>query len=150
MSAKPDRRVPVHGNLVDFIRDAALTPTVMGYWSTVEHISQALGISLDDAGVVVRALGYRINPKETEIEAMARKIAFWHGQKMLYRNRDGMQTVASSRGFGNWGDSAERYADRHWHEYTSAAEQILQEKPPIGEAHEAQTEDSQVATEAKG
>ena len=65
-----------------------------------------------------------------EIERMARKIALWHGQKMIYRNRDGMQTVASSRGFGNWGWSASDYADRHWHEYTAAAEQILKEKPP--------------------
>ena len=69
----------------------------------------------------------------TEIEAMARKIALWHGQKMIYRNRDGMQTVASSRGFGNWGWSPEDYADRHWHEYTSAAEQILKDKPLICE-----------------
>ena len=130
MSAAPDRFVPVPGNLVDFIRDAAQTPTVAGYYKTVDHISQALGISLDDAGRVVRAIGYRCNPKETEIEAMARKIAFWHGQKMLYRDCDGMQIVASSRGFGHWGDSPDRYADRHWQEYTSAAEQILEEKPP--------------------
>lgn len=67
------------------------------------------------------------------VEALARKIAFWHGQKMIYRNRDGMQTVASSHGYGNWGHSPDRYAEQHWKEYNSAAEMILREmvpKPP--------------------
>jgi hypothetical protein len=60
---------------------------------------------------------------------MARKIAMWHGQKMIFRDRDGMQTVASSRGYGHWGDSPQRYAERHWQEYTSAAEMVLRERP---------------------
>ena len=62
-----------------------------------------------------------------EVEAMAKKIAFWHGQKMVYHDRNGNQTVASSRGFGHWGDSSDRYMHAHWHEYTAAAREILKE-----------------------
>lgn len=65
--------------------------------------------------------------KNTEIERIAKLIAFWHGQKMIYRNKDGMQTVASSHGYGNRGDSPDQYMHAHWQEYTSAAERILEE-----------------------
>lgn len=60
-----------------------------------------------------------------DIEELAKIIAFWHGQKMLYHDRDGTHTVASSRGYGRFGDSTDRYMHAHWQEYTSAAEAIL-------------------------
>jgi hypothetical protein len=59
------------------------------------------------------------------LEDMSRLLAHWHGQKMIYHNRDGSQTVASSRGFGHWGDASDRYADKHWQEYTSAAGVVM-------------------------
>lgn len=64
-------------------------------------------------------------PAGAAIEALAKFIAFWHGRKMTYVNHDGQQTVASSRGFGHFGDAAEKYASTHWREYSSAAEELL-------------------------
>lgn len=55
------------------------------------------------------------------VEELARKIAFWHGQKKVENG----QTVAALHGYGSWGHSPERFADFHWHEYASAAEIIL-------------------------
>lgn len=58
----------------------------------------------------------------------AKLIAMWHGAQMIYRDRNGMQTVASSHGYGHWGDSPERYAAVHWQEYVSAAQAVLSQR----------------------
>ncbi len=55
------------------------------------------------------------------VEGLARKIAFWHGQKKV---RNG-ETWAEMQGFGSWGTSPERYASARWKEYEAAAEIIL-------------------------
>jgi len=55
------------------------------------------------------------------VEGLARKIAFWHGQRIV---REGA-TVAAHAGYGSFGGSADKYAENHWREYTSAAEEIL-------------------------
>jgi hypothetical protein len=57
-------------------------------------------------------------------QQLAEMVALWHGQKLTHTNREEMQTVASSRGYGRWGDSSSRYAERHWQEYTSVADFI--------------------------
>jgi hypothetical protein len=55
------------------------------------------------------------------VEDLARKIAFWHGQRIVGQ----YDTVASSHGYGLWGHSPEKYAENHWREYTAAAQAIL-------------------------
>ncbi len=58
---------------------------------------------------------------KTGTEIIAREIAMWHGSHITGPTR----TIASDRGFGNWGHSPEKYADRHWREYIGAAEAML-------------------------
>lgn len=58
---------------------------------------------------------------DDDLEKMSRSIAMWHGQKMVYLDKDGMQTVASAAGYGSYGDSPSRFAEVRWREYTSAA-----------------------------
>lgn len=58
---------------------------------------------------------------KTETEIIAREIAFWHGGHITGPTR----TIASDHGYGSWGHSPERYAERHWREYIGAAEQML-------------------------
>jgi hypothetical protein len=53
------------------------------------------------------------------IEDIARRLAFWHGQKIV---REG-GTLAGPGG-GEWGDGARTYAQRHWQEYTAAARYV--------------------------
>lgn len=56
-------------------------------------------------------------------ETLARQIAFWHGQKIVYRDpREGPKTVAAMAGYGNWGHSPDKYSSAHWQDYTSCAE----------------------------
>lgn len=60
------------------------------------------------------------------IEKVARAIAAGHGAKMTYPPPGGqMQTVASERGFGHWGDAAQRYSEARWWDYRLAAELAL-------------------------
>lgn len=61
-------------------------------------------------------------------ETFAKLIAYWHGQKPLYRKDGETVTVANQRGCA-WGwDGAhlERYVERHWHEYVDAARAVLE------------------------
>ena len=60
-----------------------------------------------------------------DVERIARLIAIMHGGKMLYRKDGETVTVASKHGYGNWGYSPEKYADRHWQEYVQAAEAVI-------------------------
>ena len=57
----------------------------------------------------------------TGTELIAREIAMWHGSAITGPTR----TVASDKGYGNWGHSPEKYADNHWREYIGAAEAML-------------------------
>ena len=59
-------------------------------------------------------------------EKAARLIAQFHGSAMVYRDAGGMHTVASMKGYGNWGHSPEKYAERHWHEYRVAASALME------------------------
>lgn len=77
-------------------------------------------------------------------ERIARQIAYWHGQKMLYRHNGESHTVASKAGFGHWGHSADDYADGHWPEYVAAAEAVITEleDPPPPQPTASSPEDS--------
>lgn len=55
------------------------------------------------------------------VEQLAKKIAFWHGQKKVVNG----ETLAARHGYGSWGHSPMGYAENHWKEYTSAAEIVL-------------------------
>lgn len=56
-----------------------------------------------------------------EVEKVARAIAAGHGSKIVM-HRDGQAlTLAATKGFGSWGDSSGKYADKHWREYDGAA-----------------------------
>ncbi len=61
---------------------------------------------------------------DEQVEHIARIIAFWHGAKVLFI-KDGMNTVASVRGYGRWGNAPELYANDHWREYEQAAKAML-------------------------
>lgn len=73
---------------------------------------------------------------KTGTEIIAREIAFFHGAQMIVGN----QTLAATRGYGSWGHSPEKYAERHWREYVGAAEAMLarinriSEAPPVTQA----------------
>lgn len=57
------------------------------------------------------------------VERVARAIATGHGGQMTYIHpQKGMQTIASQRGYGNFGDSPEKYARNHWKDYEVAAQ----------------------------
>lgn len=58
---------------------------------------------------------------KTGTEIIAREIAHWHGSALV---RNGM-TLAATYGYGSWGHSPEKYAEKHWHEYIGAAEAML-------------------------
>ena len=139
MMDKAHKCVTCPPELVHMVRTAAQHPTLQGYYQTVDDVADYFDLSKSDAGTIVRALGYSVEPKLDEIERMSRKIALLHAQKIVCTNREGTQTVASLRGFGHWGDSADRYADRRWNEYTSAAEAVLKEQPGLAEFIASQT-----------
>lgn len=62
-------------------------------------------------------------------ERIARKIAFWHGQKVLYISGGEKVTVAATRGYkSGWAHEIDRYVDRHWPEYVAAAQALLEER----------------------
>ena len=54
------------------------------------------------------------------IEDIARRLAFWHGLKIVREGR----TVTDSADSGEWGDSPRTYAHTHWQDYTAAAEYV--------------------------
>ena len=59
-------------------------------------------------------------------EDIAYQLAFWHGQKFVDRVDGETRTVAMRRDGGEgapW--TTERYAQRHSHEYLSAADWVL-------------------------
>lgn len=58
---------------------------------------------------------------KTGTEIIAREIAMWHGSHITGPT----STIASRHGFGSWGTSPEKYADRRWREYIGAAEAML-------------------------
>jgi hypothetical protein len=61
-------------------------------------------------------------------ERIARLIAYWHGQKMVYHHSGKSMTVAALRGYDSgWAWEVDRYADARWREYVPAAEAIIQE-----------------------
>ncbi len=64
-------------------------------------------------------------PDSAQVELIAKIIAMFHGGKMVVQTREGMQTVASLRGYGNSGDSLERYMHDHWREYDGAARAVI-------------------------
>lgn len=65
------------------------------------------------------------------IEQLARTIALWHGQKIVYiaprtARGGGPRTVAAMHGFSSgfaWEN--ERYVEAHWQEYLPAAKAVL-------------------------
>jgi len=63
-------------------------------------------------------------------EHFARLLAFWHGQQPLYREPGGnLITVANSRGNRTgWAHEVDRYVDRHWREYVSAAQEFIRQR----------------------
>lgn len=63
---------------------------------------------------------------DAQVEKLAKLIAFWHGQKMVVNSK----TVATLHGYGQFGDSSERYMHAHWQEYVSAAEAVIREFEP--------------------
>lgn len=61
-----------------------------------------------------------------EIERCARTIAQFHGSAYTFgRPGEMMQTVASERGYGHFGDASTNYANNHWQKYKVAAEQVV-------------------------
>lgn len=56
-------------------------------------------------------------------EQLAKKMAFWHGQRLS----SGGRTVAANHGYGSFAGAAEKYAENHYREYTTAAEEILRD-----------------------
>ena len=59
-------------------------------------------------------------------EDIAYQLAFWHGQKLVDRVDGETRTVARRRDGGDASPyNTERYADRHKHEYLSAADYVL-------------------------
>lgn len=61
-------------------------------------------------------------------ERIARSLAFWHGQKIVYRRPDGEAiTVARLRSerYRHWSAGPENYSEGHWREYIEAARAIL-------------------------
>jgi len=61
----------------------------------------------------------------TGTEIIAREIAMWHGSAVIMRRDGESHTVASMAGFGHWGHSAQKFADRHWRQYIGAADAML-------------------------
>jgi hypothetical protein len=62
-----------------------------------------------------------------DIEKLAKLIAYWHGQKVLFIHPvDGKVTVAGFRDNNRSGfpEVTDRYTAIHWEEYTSAAERV--------------------------
>lgn len=60
------------------------------------------------------------------VEKLARQVAFWHGQKIVYHKPgEGAMTVASMHGYGKWADAADRYARDHWQQYRAIAENVV-------------------------
>ncbi len=55
------------------------------------------------------------------VEYYARKMAFWHGQKVVMVRNGQKETVASLSVGDHWGD-----ADRNWHQYMGCAEYIME------------------------
>ena len=54
------------------------------------------------------------------IEDIARRLAFWHGLKIVREGR----TVTDSANSREWGNSPRTYAHTHWQEYTAAADYV--------------------------
>ena len=68
-----------------------------------------------------------------EVEKVARVIAAGHGSKIVL-HRDGQAlTLAATKGFGSWGDSSGKYADKHWREYDGAARFAIAILRPTGD-----------------
>lgn len=64
---------------------------------------------------------------DSMFEGLARLIARMHGSAMTYKPPgELMQTVASQKGFGHWGHSADDYAEAHWRQYVQAARAAVQ------------------------
>jgi hypothetical protein len=62
-------------------------------------------------------------------ERLARSIAFWHGQMILYRRPDDGAAITVARLRNEryvWAGGAMDYADRHWREYVPAAQAMLE------------------------
>lgn len=62
------------------------------------------------------------------VKRVATAIAHAHGGQFLHLAPDGegMQTVASAAGFGNWGYSPEKYAEVKWDKYLLQARFAIQ------------------------
>lgn len=69
--------------------------------------------------MTVGVLGKRKAP--WSVERLARSLAFWHGQRISHEGK----TVAYWNGGGNFSDAPNRYSDRHWQDYTAAAEMVM-------------------------
>jgi len=63
-------------------------------------------------------------------EHMARTMAYFHGSTVLYRRPDGQwMTVSDLREEpSGWAHRFDRYVDRHWQEYVTAARAILEQR----------------------
>jgi hypothetical protein len=61
-------------------------------------------------------------------ERIAKLIAQWHGQKIVFHTRQGGNvTVAATRGFDSgWSWETDRYVEAHWNEYVPAARALLE------------------------
>ena len=58
-------------------------------------------------------------------EAVARKIAFWHGAALAYI-KPGGEWMTTAKIYGC--DRPETYAERHWKDYMQAAQAILEDR----------------------
>lgn len=60
-------------------------------------------------------------------ERLARLMAFWHGQKIVFRRDGQTMTVAGSRGFSSgYAYETGRYVESHWREYVEAARAVME------------------------
>lgn len=59
-------------------------------------------------------------------EDIARLIAKYHGSRMVLRGDGITHTIASLKGYGQFGDASDKYANVHWQEYVNAARAVRQ------------------------
>jgi hypothetical protein len=60
-------------------------------------------------------------------ERLARLIAFWHGQRIVFFREGRAMTVAGSRGFSSgFAHETDRYVESHWREYVDAARAVME------------------------
>jgi len=58
-----------------------------------------------------------------DLERLARDLAFWHGQNLVYKTPEGKsRTRAQMHG----GQTPEEYSQTHWREYDECAQYVME------------------------